>query len=271
MITVYLINLDRDTAKLKEADRQLARHGIEYTRFRGFDGTAPDDRDVAAGYKPNTVCSNVLCSKGVIGCARSHMALWTMCAHQTDPWLILEDDIVLADGFVDVLAEVEVFVRRSNLPDLIVNMACIGPLTGGPEVARVTPGYALVKSVFPLGLGSYVLSPSAARTLVRELRAITYHIDFEMASLNLFGYIHVLSVSPTPASTHRLNTSIGTQHRRSLFLGWSHTLLWYANIPVLRFASFYTCFLVVVLAVLVIGRCYWLAAVFALELAVFLS
>lgn len=99
---IWLINLDRDTDRLAEMQRQLDAMGLAYTRFAAIYGKEHAEelarRVDAAAYARN-MGQAIL--PGKMGCYASHVAVWeAFVASDAKVALILEDDVVFHDDFL---------------------------------------------------------------------------------------------------------------------------------------------------------------------------
>ena len=85
----FVINLDRHADRLVEFQQSNADCGLTIQRFSAIDGTMLDEeaRRVVAG--------NAAFSRGMLGSASSHKALWERAAVGARPIIIFEDDAVL--------------------------------------------------------------------------------------------------------------------------------------------------------------------------------
>ena len=89
---VYVINLDKDTERLRKIDRQLRAQGIEYERFSAIVGS-----QVASDSRITALC-NEFCTDGIKGCALSHHTIWERAIeHGYTSILIFEDDAIIPD------------------------------------------------------------------------------------------------------------------------------------------------------------------------------
>lgn len=105
-LDTYLINLDRSPDRLAAMQAQLDQMGLPFARVRGVDGAADWDSlsaDIDIPRFERNVGRRIL--KGEIGCYASHMAVWDRIIEADAPVaLILEDDVVFHDDFMDAVA-----------------------------------------------------------------------------------------------------------------------------------------------------------------------
>jgi glycosyl transferase, family 25 len=98
-VQISLINLDRTPDRLAEFHR-LNPHLSEVSRFRAVDGRTLDvsaltsirliERSIAFTY-----------TKGALGCALSHLALWEKAIAKDEAVTICEDDAIFNRGFAE--------------------------------------------------------------------------------------------------------------------------------------------------------------------------
>jgi glycosyl transferase family 25 len=105
MPPVFVINLDRDTARLESVSRELERAGMPFTRVPAVPGAErlgePGLVDLAAYRGRNRADSP---RGGELGCYLSHIrALETFLATGAPMGVILEDDARLLPGFAEVV------------------------------------------------------------------------------------------------------------------------------------------------------------------------
>jgi GR25 family glycosyltransferase involved in LPS biosynthesis len=283
MYTVNVINLDRDVEKLAEFCAQFCGHEpyLQFQRFKAIDGRQ------MTGSHSNAVhglCKAVLCTPGMIGCALSHIELWKRAAAGSaagEPTIIVEDDARFDAGQLRELLDALVpWVRRRKNTPVFVNMACIGGLCSGRRVKRLRGTDAvLYESTLPLGMAAYIINPAAARLLLDHTGTkVVYHVDLTVATIAAAcPLLRLYYIHPSPVvAKNDASTSIGSQHRLSVFLGWSEKMLWYANVPATRFTATYT---TILLALIAVTACvavryrmyvaYALLGVLVLELVIF--
>ena len=69
---VFVINLDKDTKRLKQFDSYMKPNNINYERFNAIDGKKVQRSDKLSEY------CNTFCTDGMKGCALSHRSLWEL-------------------------------------------------------------------------------------------------------------------------------------------------------------------------------------------------
>lgn len=174
---IWLINLDRDTARLEAMVRQLDALGLTYTRFPaiyGKDHAAElAKRADAAAYARN-MGSPIL--PGKMGCYASHIAVWeAFLASDHDVALILEDDVVFHDDF---LASLDVALAGAAHWDT-VRFNCIRAKLPVPQ-GKLGP-YTLNAYVGPFtGNAAYLLKRDVATRLLPNLWPQTRAFDHEL-------------------------------------------------------------------------------------------
>lgn len=109
----YLINLERDKARLERASAQLTHQGVTFERFPAVNGRElGEDAVKGARKKFRWWCALGRPIRiGEIGCAYSHFAIYRQMIERGEQIAcVLEDDIVLSDDFARRLGEAAGFV-----------------------------------------------------------------------------------------------------------------------------------------------------------------
>lgn len=118
----YLINLDRSPERLRFMRGQLDRLGIPFERFPAVCGRelAPEARARGFSRIRSFIASTKRMSDAEIGVAMSHVGCCRRMVETEERYaLILEDDVVLSDGFAATLSRVEAFLSPGR-PQLVV-------------------------------------------------------------------------------------------------------------------------------------------------------
>jgi|CXWL01.1.fsa_nt_gi glycosyl transferase family 25 len=179
-----VINMDRDVARLRHMELELARIGLRFERFPALSG-ADLPSDLRAYF-----ADDASLSPGEVGCYASHLRLCQLMVAGTlsSPALILEDDLSFPDNFTELLAAI-----LGALPDRwdmvrLTNVAKhavleVAPLIGGLSLVR----YASV----PGSTGASLLNRSGAeKFLARAPRNLPIDQDLRRVwrwDLDVYG------------------------------------------------------------------------------------
>ncbi|MEL6583934.1 MAG: glycosyltransferase family 25 protein [Pseudomonadota bacterium] len=198
----FVINLDRDTARMADMAAMLEGFGAGFERLSAItpETLTPDMR---ARFKDNTVLSG-----GEIGCFVSHLTLHETIAAGTDPWyLILEDDVALTQGPEALRAAAE------GVSADVIKMEYL-PKSGSLKVAD-TPVGALVRPwKIPLCTAAMLISPQGARKILKRARGIDLPYDHFLRELACDG-LDVLNIVPPPLTHLEVESSIDPAGRRA--------------------------------------------------------
>jgi len=103
-MTIAVINLARSRDRRELIEANFARLGLGFEFFAGIDAWRGEHVSLSQ-YDGSAVRSGLHrpLSAGEIGCFASHYLLWKRCMESREPLVILEDDVVIDDGFVRAL------------------------------------------------------------------------------------------------------------------------------------------------------------------------
>ena len=193
---IFVINLDRDVARLAHMHEQLSRLGLAYERFPALRGDALP-LALLEYFPPRTPLT-----VGEIGCYASHLAIMRrMLAEGHACALVLEDDVGVPADFARVLRSlvaalpVEWDIVRLSYPTKRVVRA-IAPL-GGADLVRYTH--------VPVSTGAYFISASGARRFL-ERRARKLPIDHDLRRVWAWN-LDTYGVAPPPVCADVLGNS----------------------------------------------------------------
>ena len=141
---------------------QLERLGIAFERFTAVCGKelSPEDRAKGFSRVRSFIASKKRLSDAEVGVAMSHVGCCRRIVEAEEPYaLVLEDDVLLSDGFVETLSRVEAFLNPGR-PQLVL-------LSGyGVEGAEsMPPEIRPEKSAWCAD--AYVLTLPAARLMLK--------------------------------------------------------------------------------------------------------
>lgn len=222
-VEVWLINLPRDVARREEMEKQLTTMGLAWQLFSAINGKARQaelmSRADEAAYHRNMGTSLVA---GKLGVYASHLTVWeAFVASGQEIALILEDDVVFHDNFLEALATA--LAGRDHW-DLVRFNAVRAKL---PVVQGTMGRYQLNAYIGPFtGNACYLIKRDVAARLLPGLWPQTRALDHE---LNRF-YVHDYrqrGLEPFASHTddHNISTVIGTNFAKE------HKFKWYRRLP----------------------------------------
>lgn len=183
---VFLINLDRDAARLASVSGRLRAAGIEFERIAGVNGVqVPGFFSADFGQ----AISASLMSHGEIGCYASHLlAAKQVVDRGLDCAVVVEDDTGYADGAAAVIA-----AAAGSAPDgWDVISLCARSRRAMLKVADLPAGHSVVRySRYPWDVAGYIISRSGAQKLLAHgVRTVPFDLQMRQpwsVGLNSFG------------------------------------------------------------------------------------
>jgi len=197
-ISAVVINLDRRPDRWKRISSSLAERvpWLKVERLSAVDGKAnpPSFKDIAKSWTTARLAglfhwyttSKCTMSPGERGCCASHMNAWRICASQTKPLIVLEDDAVILKNFSQTLAD-----ALTECPKDTDAIWLSSKDRGEPQRA----GKVLMKPYFVWTTVGYVIWPKAARKLL-SMKPMDAPVDNFMAVKIFDGKISAFSVRP---------------------------------------------------------------------------
>jgi len=176
-LPIWLINLPRATKRRANMEKRLAEIGIAYDVFPGVDGKAEEERLLKTvdqrAFERNMGRIILI---GGIGCYHSHLGVWDEFLKSDHPIaLILEDDVVFHDDFVDA---VNLALKATDSWDLLKlnRIRAKLPISQG----EVGP-YRLNAYLGPnTGTAAYLIKRETAEKLRRAMIPVTRATDHEI-------------------------------------------------------------------------------------------
>lgn len=242
---MFVINLDRDPAKLAAVTRRLAAQGLDFERVAATDGAAMTAAQRAAACTP--ACAR-LCPAGAVGCFLSHMRVWrTVAERGLDRALVLEDDAAFRPGGLAL-------VRRAlrELPpgwhvmlcgcftcqgELAVERAT-GAVVGAPAAVEVSDHLRIPSQTF--GSQAYVVSAAGAARLLTLFPRASWHLDWELGRALRRRGLRLYSTKPDAtyqtgmdASSIASRAPVLLNAAASLVVLDQRTLAWMMSVPLL--------------------------------------
>lgn len=105
-LPIFYINLARDTQRRQKLEAELARQGLQGTRFDAvwWADLGPDEQNQLYSAELNARQFHATLVNGEKGCYTSHIRLWQqLLASGAPAMVVLEDDVGLKDGFATLI------------------------------------------------------------------------------------------------------------------------------------------------------------------------
>jgi len=209
-VKTIVINLERSHKRRELMQRNLDHLHVDFEFFRGIDAwqgehlslSRHDERaSIIDHRKPLTI--------GEVGCFASHYLLWQRCAMAREPFVILEDDVMISEEFPRVLSAARELIGRLRLIRL-------GIVWDKNQHWRIGHSHGFEVCQYPTrgiaGTQGYVVSPEGASNLVAHAAVWSLPVDHYMSSDERHG-VHSFGIHPLPvthADQEAYPTVVGT-------------------------------------------------------------
>ncbi|MEM9319686.1 MAG: glycosyltransferase family 25 protein [Pseudomonadota bacterium] len=223
---VYLINLDKDRARLEAATAELARAGTSWQRIPAVNGRLLSAEEVAAVYdgKANRRYARHPLTGPEIGCYLSHLRAWAAIRASGQPGgVVLEDDIRISG---DLPATLRALAADDGTWDIAKLFSFRHDVTLLHE-RSLAPGLRLGTPYrVPSTTLAYAIRAEAAHRLLRLSQPFFRPID-EDHKFFWEKRLAIVQVDPLPVAMGKQDTSEGTvgEARRSATRGDPRTAL----------------------------------------------
>jgi glycosyl transferase family 25 len=202
--SVLLLNLDRDTTRLKHMQQQLAQANISFTRQSGILGDGVPD-DLRPFFYDDTGCPKTTMKRGEIGCYASHLRALQHVASGAlgEAVLIMEDDLEIAPDLTDIIAKAQ---RLTPVPWDIIRLSCPPRRAYVPITQLGTSRFLVRYSKIPNSAGAYLVTPAGAQKfLQRGVRGLTFDDDLRRP---WFHHMETFGIVPPPVKAGVLKSTI---------------------------------------------------------------
>ena len=181
----------KDTPKRKEyVEQHFKQHDLDVTFFEGINGkifglkTIIPFMDDILYHNPNWKpgdCPPTYITSGHVGCILSHYMLWkTISYFPDDEFLILEDDVILCDGFKEKLMD-----YKSRLPNdwqyVFVGHCCLPD----KQYVHKQSDNIYTTSWPPMCTHAYMIKKESIKTLIETNSMAWAHIDIQIQKRSL--------------------------------------------------------------------------------------
>ena len=117
---IYVINLDKDTARLARFSARMQRNQLKFNRIAGIDGHQLNKQTCT---KNHTISENFkkIATPGEIGCALAHRNAWKIAQSGTQPYAIFfEDDLMIDDALSYKLYQLAQYINKEDFDLLLL-------------------------------------------------------------------------------------------------------------------------------------------------------
>jgi GR25 family glycosyltransferase involved in LPS biosynthesis len=177
---IYVINLEQSINRLENVKKTFANLNLNFNKFKAIKGTDLDNNIINT--RTTSLCRNILCNKSMMGCSLSHITLWEQLLNDTNTeyYIIMEDDVILKPDFKNIINIID--KNKDNINFEILNLFHHTKILNIPinKIYKLDDKYQVENQLFPVGLTGYIISKSGARKLLKYMKTIHYHVDFEM-------------------------------------------------------------------------------------------
>lgn len=263
-IPIYVINLKKNTDRLENINNIMNKYNLKYKKFNAIYGKEMTNDEINKNV--NNFCKTILCNKGIVGCAMSHITLWKQLINdnKSDKYLILEDDINDID--IMQLNNLINYINNNNLEFNYINLYCGGPFCKKSlkKEIIINNNLKLNESIFFFGTVGYIINKNGAKKLIDMINKykIIYHIDFTISFYKLlnrdFIYYNTNYNLIKLNDNLNLDSSISMKHTTILstvlnYMGLQN-ISWYLNVPIFTIflkyeISLYLCILIILLII----------------------
>ena len=216
----YVISLVRSTDRRERMSKQLDGIGIQYEFFDATDAQEPNflysERQTPIlstrrfGY-PITI--------NEIACYSSHFRLWQLVTELNEPILVLEDNIDLADNFLDGYKQLKTLSKKYSFFKLSATKR-----TPYKDIASIEGDLSIVfHAKKTCGIMGYVITPEAAKAFIHNAEKFVEPVDNYMEKPYKHG-VKTYNIHPSLVLRAPIKSTIGKKRKLKQNLGFSDKL-----------------------------------------------
>ena len=213
-LQTLVISLKRTQSRREKVGLELAKTALDWQFLDAIDGAL---LPLPIADYPEQKVRRLLgfpLTPAELGCFLSHRAAWQQCVTANQVTLIFEDDFVLSPDFEN---ELGLLLEHRHDWDLLRLQGLVDvPYTVIHQIADLQ----LIKNHGdPLGATAYLLTPSAAKTLVTHAQQIFEPLDHYLEHEKFHG-IRMLAIKPYPVWINGLTSTISDRPERQAISGY---------------------------------------------------
>lgn len=192
---IVIINLPGSVERRESITRHLATLGLSGEVFSAIDGRQLSEDEIAAVYDAKRAATTEWgqLTRGEIGCALSHRAVWKALLSSGDAgWVVIEDDILLAPDVPDWLAELAELARDGDVIPFVKTSATPYYF----HRVKLDSRWLVYPNQSFIGATAYYVTSLAARRLLEASTPIWFPTDCWYSSPGFKGVTPVRAVWP---------------------------------------------------------------------------
>jgi glycosyl transferase family 25 len=192
---IVIINLPSSVDRREVITRHLATLGLNGEVFPAIDGRQLSEDEIGAVYDAKRAATTEWgqLTRGEIGCALSHRAIWKSLIDSGDSgWLVIEDDIVLAPDVPEWLAQLSELAQDGD----VVPFVKTSPTPYYFRRVKLASRWLVYPNQSFIGATAYYITPLAARRLLEASTPIWFPTDCWYSSPGFKGVTPVRAVWP---------------------------------------------------------------------------
>lgn len=215
----------KDTPKRREyAENQFKLHNLDVEFFEGINGEKFGLKTTIPYKDDDPTGPDYFITSGHIGCILSHYMLWkTLMYLPYEEIIVLEDDVILADNFVEKFHS-----YKQQLPDdwqyVFLGHCCTPP----DEYIIKTSDNIITTTHPPMCTHAYMIKKSSITNLLDTNHSAWAHIDIQIQKRSLKILKHYVFMPPlveqqSVLATHSIIENNDHNHLfKSLTLDWKY-------------------------------------------------
>ena len=182
---IVVVSLLRSLDRREQIEANLARLGVNFEFFNAIDASRGEHIGISRFDEAAALRDlHRPLSPGEIGCFASHYLLWQNCVKVRTPFVIIEDDAEVSEGFTRALK-----VARELLPNCpLIRLGLTAEAANSQTLVSLPQGFEFVS----LGRGTfgtqcYMVSPRGAEMLMEHAEVWSLPVDMYLDRSYMHG------------------------------------------------------------------------------------
>ena len=248
---IFVINMDKDTDRLKKVKKSAAINNINFERISGvsinneYIKKSPDISHLM----------KLFGTKGMIGCFLAHKKVWSKIVLDNIPYAVIcEDDIIFSSNFNTEIQNIE-----KDITTLKFDMLILSCLVGGKPPDKYNMLEKIYKTFFNTkkyrkindkyfipdffgGTQCYILTLQSAKKLLKYLEKVSYHVDTVISNSSRIKKIALYNNIITNNTEEGMSNNVTNTFFLDNFINnksfYTINLSWFLNFPFLQIPIF---------------------------------